>query len=99
MSKKPKKNQIIIPILLIIFGFSLSIPTTRGIYLVSNYTPKTEFELPATHWIMMAFNERHNGTYSGSDVIKDNSQPNKLARQTYDLKQIVIRIKKWECLD
>lgn len=94
VKKSLKKNQIIIPILLIIFGFSLSIPTTRGIYLVSNYTPKTEFELPATHWMMMAFNEKHNGTYSGSDVIKDNSQPNKSARQAYDLKQIVIRIKK-----
>ncbi len=94
VKKSLKKNQIIIPILLIIFGFSLSIPTTRGIYLVSNYTPKTEFELPATHWMMMAFNEKHNGTYSGSDVIKDNSQPNKSARQDYDLKQIVIRIKK-----
>ncbi|WP_243132407.1 hypothetical protein [Leuconostoc pseudomesenteroides] len=94
VKKSLKKSQIIIPILLIIFGFGLSIPTTRGIYLVSNYTPKTEFELPATHWMLMAFNESHSGTYSGSDVIKDNNQPNKSARQSYDLKQIGSRIEK-----
>ncbi|MDI6651104.1 hypothetical protein [Leuconostoc suionicum] len=94
VKKRLNKSQIIIPILLIIFGFGLSIPTTRGIYFISNYTPKTEFELPTTHWMMVAFNSKNNGMYSGSDVIKDNNQPNKSARQVYDLKQIVTRIKK-----
>ena len=42
----------------------------------------------------MAYNAGTQGTYSGTDVINDNAQPNPKARQNYDIQQIIKRVDK-----
>lgn len=44
--------------------------------------------------MLMAYNAGTQGTYSGTDVINDNAQPNPKKRQAYDLQQISKRVKK-----
>lgn len=94
VKKRLGKSQLMIPIILIMLGFGLSVPTTQAIQHTSNYHTNPKFELPATHWMLMAYNAGTQGTYSGTDVINDNAQPNPKARQAYDLQQISKRVKK-----
>lgn len=94
IKKKLGKSQLMVPIILILLGFGLSSPTTQVIKQTSNYQNKPKFELPATHWMVMAYNAGTQGTYSGTDVINDNAQPNPKARQNYDIQQITKRVDK-----
>lgn len=94
IKKKLGKSQLMIPIILILLGFGLSSPTTQVIKQTSNYQNNPKFELPATHWMLMAYNAGTQGTYSGTDVINDNAQPNPKARQKYDIQQITKRVDK-----
>lgn len=94
IKKKLGKSQLMVPIILILLGFGLSSPTTQVIKQTSNYQNNPKFELPATHWMVMAYNAGTQGTYSGTDVINDNAQPNPKARQNYDIQQIIKRVDK-----
>lgn len=94
IKKKLGKSQLMVPIILILLGFGLSSPTTQVIKQTSNYQNNPKFELPATHWMLMAYNAGTQGTYSGTDVINDNAQPNPKARQNYDIQQITKRVDK-----
>lgn len=94
IKKKLGKSQLMVPIILILLGFGLSSPTTQVIKQTSNYQNNPKFELPATHWMVMAYNAGTQGTYSGTDVINDNAQPNPKARQNYDIQQITKRVDK-----
>lgn len=65
VKKRLGKSQLMIPIILIVLGFGLSVPTTQAIQQTSNYHTNPKFELPATHWMLMAYNAGTQGTYSG----------------------------------
>lgn len=92
--KRLVRSQLIVPIALVVLGFGLSVPATQVIYQASNYQTQSKFKLPATHWMLMGYNSRTKGTYSGTDVIHDDAKPNPKARQSYDVQQITRRIKK-----
>lgn len=88
-----RQAKLTLPILLIVLGFGLSLPATKVIDVAANYQPRTAFSFPATHWILMGYNQHSNGGYSGKDVGRAIKQPSQAARQRYNLKTIPKRIK------
>lgn len=89
-----KQSKLLLPTLLIIFGFGLSVPATHGIYRVSYFHAETKYEFPVSHWILMGANAQHKGMYSGNDVRRAIQQSDKKVRQQYDLKEIPKRFEK-----
>lgn len=91
---KLKGTKLWLPIVLIIVGFGLSVPTGKVIDQASNYQPQTHFAFPASNWIAMGLNTNSAGRYSGKDVLRSIKLPNKSARQKDDKRIIVNRIKR-----
>ncbi|WP_407880917.1 glycosyltransferase family protein [Furfurilactobacillus entadae] len=91
--RKKMVKPFIVPVILIIVGFGLSVPATQGIYRLSHYQPKTQFEFPVTNWMVMGTNSTSQGMYSGSDVGRAIQEPNKAARQKANLTTLSARIK------
>lgn len=89
-----KQSKLLLPTVLIIFGFGLSVPATHGIYQASHFHTETKYEFPVSHWILMGANAQHKGMYNGKDVHRAVQQPDKKVRQQYDLKEIPKRFEK-----
>ncbi|RRG17606.1 hypothetical protein D3P96_06540 [Weissella viridescens] len=84
--------KIIIPTILIIVGFGLSVPAKQAIFSETNYTKDEAFELPTVSWIAMGLNEHSRGTYSGKDIGTEIQIPTKSERATYETKVVKERI-------
>ena len=89
-----RRTQLLIPTLLILCGFALSIPTTKAIQQAADYTPRSSYEFPASSWILMGLNAKRNGMYSGADTGRQVRMSSKQARQQYNAKAIQRRVRR-----
>lgn len=62
------KKEIMIPIMLLIVGFGVSVPAKQVILNSANYHQNAKYELPTTSWIYMGLNQHKHGIYAGDDV-------------------------------
>ncbi|CAK8054591.1 ArnT family glycosyltransferase [Eupransor demetentiae] len=88
-------RNLAVPLAFIILGIGLAVPTTSAIYQASHYQKHDSYEFPASHWILMGYNEKEAGMYAGKDVHKDASLSSRAERQRYDLQEIGRRIKSY----
>lgn len=86
------KKLVLLPALLVLIGFGLSMSVKSAILNSADYHTNTKYELPATSWIYMSLNPNHSGTYVSSDVAKMMTLPNKTARSNYLAKAIPERL-------
>ncbi|WP_225426394.1 glycosyltransferase family protein [Lacticaseibacillus saniviri] len=87
------QSQLVVPIVLILLGFGLTVPATHGIQRLSDFEPKAEYQLPITHWMLMGLNASEKGMFAPADASKAASLPDEAARQSYNLKEIPKRIR------
>ncbi len=94
------QSQLVVPIVLILLGFGLTVPATHGIQRLSDFEPKAEYQLPITHWMLMGLNASEKGMFAPADASKAASLPDEAARQSYNLKEIPqadSTIRCWRC--
>ncbi|WP_417852646.1 hypothetical protein [Weissella viridescens] len=84
--------KILIPTVLIVVGFGLSVPAKQAIFSETNYTKDEAFELPTVSWIAMGLNKDSRGTYSGDDIGTEIQIPTKSERATFETKVAKERI-------
>lgn len=86
--------KMLMPLVVIIFGFAAASPVRNAINHEVNFTANTRYKLPTTHWIWMSYNPKSHGAYVAGDVKKMEKLPNTKARQTYLKKALPQRLKK-----
>lgn len=79
------KKEVIIPIMLLIIGFGISVPAKQVILKSANYQQNAKYELPTGSWIYMGLNQEKHGIYAGDDVhglleLKDKDERQKVLK-------------------
>lgn len=74
---------VLIPALLVMLGFGLSVPVKSAILNSAQYTTNAKYELPPTSWINMGLNRYYGGVYAEPDVKKLLNMPDKAVREKY----------------
>lgn len=82
-TKHQQPDKRLLPLLLILLGFALTIPAKPLIQKSVDFTPHPHYELPAIHWIYMSYNPHGSGTYDGQDVGRMIELPDQASRQAY----------------
>ncbi|QIL50056.1 hypothetical protein G7084_01210 [Weissella coleopterorum] len=75
------KKEVMVPIVLLTIGFTLTLPIKPLILNSANYQQNAKYELPTGSWIYMGLNSRQHGIYAGDDVHSLLKLENKDARQ------------------
>lgn len=83
LKDRQQLNLIKMPLILIILGFVLAVPTSVGLKSASHFHNNNEYAFPATHWIWMSYNPQGDGRYQSSDVQLLSSIQGKQAKQNY----------------
>ncbi|WP_407894320.1 hypothetical protein [Lacticaseibacillus sp. N501-2] len=82
----------VLPWVLIMVGFGLSMPAKTAIDQASNFHADPQFQLPATSWVVMGLNHKSAGMYAVKDVKQAIKIGNQQQVQTHDLKLISKRV-------
>lgn len=82
------------PLLLIVLGFVLAVPTSAGLKTASHFKNNNQYAFPTTHWIWMSYNPKGAGKYEFSDVQTLSSIQGKTAKQAYLKKALPQRLEK-----
>lgn len=82
------------PLLIIILGFILAVPTSAGLKAASHYHANNEYAFPAMHWVWMSYNPNNAGRYDIKDVETLSSIQGKQAKQDYLNKALPERLAK-----
>lgn len=88
-----KPLKLGLPIALVVLGFALSSPVSRGIQHVTHYTPHAAYTLPVSNWPLMGLNATTNGTYAPADVHNATRLPSVAARNHAAVAQIGQRLR------
>ncbi|GAX02836.1 hypothetical protein IWT140_00434 [Secundilactobacillus pentosiphilus] len=80
------------PLILIVLGFVLAVPTAAGLKSASHFKNNNQYAFPTAHWIWMSYNPQTKGKYSFSDVQTLSSIQGKQAKQAYLKKALPERL-------
>ena len=80
------------PLILIVLGFVLAVPTAAGLKSASHFKNNNEYAFPTEHWIWMSYNPKSDGRYNFSDVQTLSSIQGKQAKQAYLKKALPERL-------
>lgn len=92
--QSPKFVKLLVPFILMLGGFSASVPVTHAMESADHFSVSTKYQIPTMHWIEMGYNPNSYGRINGSDVKRLDALPTKAARQTYLNKALPARLKK-----
>lgn len=85
-------NAVRMPLILIVLGFVLAVPTSAGLKSASHFHNNNEYAFPSAHWIWMSYNPRNTGRYDFNDVQTLSSIQGKKAKQAYLKKALPERL-------
>lgn len=92
--KKLVFKKLWMPLVMIILGFMLALPTQSLIEQSANFERNNTYELPIESWIWMGMNSGTKGTYSSADVAQLVKLKDQVARKKYVEQKITQRVKK-----
>ncbi|MBM7616993.1 hypothetical protein JOC36_000542 [Weissella uvarum] len=86
------KLKIIVPTLLILVGFGLSVPAKQVIFNATHFENNEKYELPTVSWIAMGLNKETRGVYNGDDIAYEIGLPDKDTRQDFETQLVKDRV-------
>lgn len=92
IKNRQQLKMIKMPLILIVLGFVLAVPTAAGLKSAGHFKNNNEYAFPTAHWIWMSYNPRTTGRYSFSDVQTLSSIQGKQAKQEYLKKALPERL-------